>query len=327
MILADKIIKLRKQLGWSQEDLAEKMDVSRQSVSKWESTNSIPDLNKIIKLAGIFDVTTDFLLKDDMDTEQYLGETREPGLTQVNLEQALVYVDTKLAGANLVAKGVALCVCSAAPLFFLLALSNTRQLELSSDVIAAFGIVSLLLMVSVGISLFIKTNQFNRSVAKMHSGRFELYFGVHSAVSAKMEQFTQVYHKRLTLGISLFIFSSLPLMLVVILSGRTDMTLLMLVVLLLMVAAGIYVIIPVSAQSNAYHLILNEGDIDAGKSRSTKNAEKLAAFYWPLLVAVYLAWSFFTMDWHITWIMWPVGAVTFAALVGLMDLLAKEKAH
>ena len=54
MILADKIIKLRKQLGWSQEELAEKMNVSRQSVSKWESTNSIPDLNKIIVMADIF---------------------------------------------------------------------------------------------------------------------------------------------------------------------------------------------------------------------------------------------------------------------------------
>jgi transcriptional regulator with XRE-family HTH domain len=44
MILAEKIIRLRKQVGWSQEELAEKMDVSRQSVSKWVSTNSIPDL-------------------------------------------------------------------------------------------------------------------------------------------------------------------------------------------------------------------------------------------------------------------------------------------
>jgi len=81
MILADKIVKLRKQLGWSQEELAEKMNVSRQSVSKWESTNSIPDLNRIIMLADIFDVSTDFLLKDEYETFTSSDEGKEPGIT------------------------------------------------------------------------------------------------------------------------------------------------------------------------------------------------------------------------------------------------------
>ena len=56
MILAEKIIKLRKQNGWSQEELAMKLQVSRQSVSKWESTASIPDLDKIVRLSEIFGV-------------------------------------------------------------------------------------------------------------------------------------------------------------------------------------------------------------------------------------------------------------------------------
>ena len=54
MILADKIITLRKQKGWSQEELAHQMDVSRQAVSKWESASSIPDLDKILKLGELF---------------------------------------------------------------------------------------------------------------------------------------------------------------------------------------------------------------------------------------------------------------------------------
>ena len=67
MILAEKIIKLRKKNGWSQEDLAMHMGVSRQSVSKWESMGAIPDLDKIVKLSQLFVVSTDYLLKDDMD--------------------------------------------------------------------------------------------------------------------------------------------------------------------------------------------------------------------------------------------------------------------
>ena len=53
MILADKIIYLRKKCGWSQEELAEKMNVSRQSISKWEGAQSVPDLDKILKLPGV----------------------------------------------------------------------------------------------------------------------------------------------------------------------------------------------------------------------------------------------------------------------------------
>ena len=62
MILADKIIELRKQNGWSQEDLAEKMDVSRQAISKWEGAQSVPDMGRIVRLSELFGVSTDYLL-------------------------------------------------------------------------------------------------------------------------------------------------------------------------------------------------------------------------------------------------------------------------
>ena len=56
MIMADKIIDLRKKNGWSQEELAEQLGVSRQSVSKWEGAQSVPDMNKIIAMARLFNV-------------------------------------------------------------------------------------------------------------------------------------------------------------------------------------------------------------------------------------------------------------------------------
>lgn len=64
MKLSEKIYALRTEKGLSQEDLAEKLDVSRQSVSKWETAQSVPDLDKIIKLADLFGVTTDYLLRE-----------------------------------------------------------------------------------------------------------------------------------------------------------------------------------------------------------------------------------------------------------------------
>lgn len=63
MNLADRIQYLRKEKGISQEELAEKMLISRQAVSKWESGQSAPDLEKIVMLSDYFEVTTDYLLK------------------------------------------------------------------------------------------------------------------------------------------------------------------------------------------------------------------------------------------------------------------------
>ena len=65
MNLADKIIEERKKNGWSQEELASKLGVSRQAVSKWESSGSIPDLQRILQMSELFGVTTDYLLKED----------------------------------------------------------------------------------------------------------------------------------------------------------------------------------------------------------------------------------------------------------------------
>ncbi len=99
MILAEKIMKLRKQNGWSQEELAVRLNISRQSVSKWESNASIPDLDKIFKLSEIFGVSTDYLLKDEIEEDAGLLETVEEstGMEQerekvrsVSLEEAYV---------------------------------------------------------------------------------------------------------------------------------------------------------------------------------------------------------------------------------------------
>ena len=69
MKLPDKIIKNRKSNGWSQEDLAEKMNVSRQAISRWENGTALPDSSNILQLSKLFDVTSDYLLNDDYESD------------------------------------------------------------------------------------------------------------------------------------------------------------------------------------------------------------------------------------------------------------------
>ncbi len=324
MILAEKIVRLRKQVGWSQEELAEKINVSRQSVSKWESTNSIPDLNKIIILAEIFEVTTDYLLKDNVEAPESISGNLESNAIQISLEQAMKYVENKMDMAHLIAKGVFLCVSSTVPLFTLLAMAETNQLNLTSNVATTTGIILILVLISIGVSFFIRTNQYESDLTLIENEEFELAYGVHSAFKEKLQKFRGTYNLKLSIAISMFIFSFVPLMIGSMLSGSSDVILMMLIILLLMIATGIYILIPVSTKYDSYNRILQEGYSYTKKSRRTKRIEKLAAFYWPLLTAIYLGWSLWTMDWGVTWILWPVGAILFVTLIGLMELLDKD---
>lgn len=91
MILADKIIKERKKLGMSQEELAEKMNVSRQAVSKWESNQSVPEIEKLLQLSRLFNVTTDYLLKDELEND----EAAEKRKVQFGMEHGTYTEDTE----------------------------------------------------------------------------------------------------------------------------------------------------------------------------------------------------------------------------------------
>ncbi|ACA88970.1 helix-turn-helix domain-containing protein [Shewanella woodyi] len=325
MILAEKIIRLRKQLGWSQEELAEKMAISRQSVSKWESANSIPDLNKIIKLADIFEVSTDFLLKDEYEANSYNDEPKPSNLNQVSLEQATQYVNSKIQEAALITKGVILSVCSAIPLFFFLAMAETQRMGITDDAATTIGLVCVLMLVATAVSFFIKTNQFKNETAAIENQDFELAYGVHSIFSERLAAYQPRYNRSLFIAISLFIFSFVPLIVVNQFFDTSGMVLMMIAVLLLMVSAGLFFIIPASTKLDAYNHILQDKGADTEQTKRNKRAEKLAAFYWPLLIAIFLGWSLWTMDWGTTWIIWPVGAILFAALVGLMELLEKPQ--
>lgn len=74
MTIADRVQSLRKSKGISQEELADKIGVSRQAVSKWESEQSVPDLDNVIIMSEFFGVTTDYLLKGIESKEQEKGK-------------------------------------------------------------------------------------------------------------------------------------------------------------------------------------------------------------------------------------------------------------
>lgn len=94
MRLSDKILYLRKQQGMSQEKLAEKLQVSRQAVSRWEVGSAQPDASNILQLSKLFGVTADYLLNEDYESDRDVPAVK----------------DTEIAVKHRMQRGMALCV-------------------------------------------------------------------------------------------------------------------------------------------------------------------------------------------------------------------------
>ena len=138
MILADKIMEERKKLGLSQEELAEKLSVSRQSVSKWEGAQSVPDINRILQMAEIFGVSTDYLLRDEMEKkpekEALCEEVKsDKKVRRVSMEEAYEFIAMKKRQAPQIAFGVSLCILSSVLLLVLSGLAESRMLGITEE--------------------------------------------------------------------------------------------------------------------------------------------------------------------------------------------------
>ena len=92
MKLSDKIIQLRKAKGWSQEALAERLNVSRQAISRWEGATAQPDAANILQLSKLFGVTTDYLLNDEYESDNDLPKVKQ--LNSDGIHQIMIFMVT-----------------------------------------------------------------------------------------------------------------------------------------------------------------------------------------------------------------------------------------
>lgn len=109
MNLGEKITSLRKKSGMTQEDLANELNVSRQTISKWELSQSNPELIHIAKLSDIFDVTTDYLIKDTETTNQKTTEN-SPSNSEITYINTIINTPPKITPQQLA--GLVLSFCS-----------------------------------------------------------------------------------------------------------------------------------------------------------------------------------------------------------------------
>ena len=312
MIIADKIIEERKKNGWSQEELANELGVSRQAVSKWESAGSIPDLQRILQMSELFGVTTDYLLKDEIE-EDRLNEYVETKTIKVSMEEANQYLDMKSRGSRIVGNATSLCILSPVPLIVLGTMTEDHTL-------VGFGLVFLLMLVAIAVYLFVNYGLHESHMQHLEKESFETEYGVSGMVRERREQYEPTFTRNIAIGVVLCILSVIPTIMAGVMEVEDYMSGISVGLLLIIVSIGVNILIRAGMIKSSYDTLLQEGEYTIEEKHLKKKTDAFTGAYWCLIVAIYLGWSFSTNNWKFTWIIWPVAGVLYAAVLGMVKM-------
>ena len=312
MILADKIINLRKKNSWSQEELAEKLGVSRQSISKYEGAQFIPDMDKILKLSKIFGVTTDYLIKDEIEAPEFLDEDYEESkMRKVSMEMASDYLALKEISAKNLALGVSLCIISPILLVILSQAYESLLLPVSENVVVGLSLTVLFLFIIAAVGIFVREGMTLKKYEFIESEAIDTDYGVDGMARDRMEKFHDSFVKNNIIGILLIVASVLPLFIGMIFSAEDMVIAIAMGFLLALVALGVNFLLRANIPMSALKALLEEEDFTRKNKELKKKIEPFITAFWILMTAIYLGYSLVTNKWDKSWIICPVAGVSY----------------
>ena len=328
MILADKIIELRKKEGWSQEELAEKLSVTRQSVSKWEGAQSIPDLDKVVQMSRLFGVTTDYLLKDELEESQPAECDAAPVLRRVTMAQASDYLALRRAAAPKMALATMLCVFSPIALIGLGGLSelSVSAVRITEDAAGGIGLCVLIVLVAIAVALFISCGNKAKEYDFLEKEPFETEYGVTGMVKERQKAFKPAYDRMNLTGTMLCILSVLPLFAAAI-SGWDFLAVMAVCVLLALVGIGTYFFVYGGTVNGAMEKLLEEGDYTRDEKSRKNITGPVSVIYWLVVTAIFVLYTFGPNgngQPRYSWIIWAVAGVLYAAVLAVIRLIKQR---
>lgn len=324
MILADKIINERKKNGWSQEDLADKLSVSRQSVSKWEGAQSVPDLNRIIQMAELFNVSLDYLLKDEMEPEvpsaqQTPVDSGTPA-RKVSMEDAVRYIKTIKNNNGKAILGTMAFIVSPVTLIMLAGLSDDKMFGITENLAAGIGLLVLFILVALGVLLWIPVDKEEDEFEYLKKEDFDSEYGVSGMVKEQLKELENRDVKPGIIAFLLFAFSPAGII-VSALAGAPDyIAVAMVCLLLFMVAAGVGITLGNSRIKSCYETLLDEHK-DREKMREESKIGKITSIYWTIATVAFLIMGLAFNLWKFSGIYWIVAGLLFWAVKTIADAI------
>lgn len=213
MKLGQKIAGLRKKSSLSQEALAEKMNVSRQAVSKWESNQSIPDIEKIVDLSELFGVTTDYLLKNGTPSFELPGKSSEekiekalPAITDQEIDQ---YLEVAKKAAHFESLSIAL---------FFLAIASfclfSSLVFISHNIFGTVAYIAPIIIIAIALGYFIHAKLMMHEFKSITQNKFALTSTQNDLIDSSAHEFRNKNNRRIVIGVVLCILAIIPLILI-----------------------------------------------------------------------------------------------------------------
>lgn len=332
MIFSDKLIALRKKNGWSQEELAAQLDVTRQSVSKWESAQSIPDIGRILQLSRLFGVSTDYLLKDEMDEPEHIapatGEEQEPPVRRVTMEEAADYIARCRRNAPKAALAVFLCVISPVCLMMLSAMSEYAPFAVTESAAVGIGVTVILLLVAAAVAIFITCSERVKDFEFLESSAFETEYGVSDMVRERRTGFRDTYMRMNIIAAALCILSAVPIFIAAGVGAPDIFCIAAVCALLVLVGVGAALFTLGGTYQGAMNRLLEEGGYTRDEKAKKRVKGTVSVIYWLTVTAVFLVYTFGptgNCQPRSSWVIWAVGGVLFVAVMSVTDLILRRK--
>ena len=331
MILADKIVSLRKKAGWSQEDLAENLGVTRQSVSKWEGAQSVPDMDKVVMMSRLFGISTDFLLKDELEEEAPCAAAQEDDtpLRRVSLTQASAYLALRKAAAPKIAVATALCIISPVTLILLAGMSEVQRFHISENAAAGIGLCVLLALVALAVSIFLRTGAEAKEYRFLEEEPFETEYGVTGMVRQRQREYKDTHTRLVTVGVVLCVLAAVPLFAAMCINDGSDLLYIAAVcALLVLVAIGCLALVTAGVYQGAMEQLLEEGDYTRPQKKHHKLMGTVTMIYWLTATAVFLLYTYGPHgngQPRYSWIIWAVAGVLYAAVMGIVRIIRRSR--
>jgi len=325
MIFADKLIRLRKKNGMSQEELAEKMNVSRQAVSKWEGAQSVPDLEKILQLGELFGVTTDYLLKDEIEDEEFVGKDLSEGVRKVTLAEANEFLELRKKASVRIAAATFINFIAVTQLIIFGGTTTLPKPPFSENTAAVLGMAVLLVLAAAAMGIYLYTGAQSRHFEFLEKEPFETEYGVVGMVRERQKAFRSTYVRSNIIGACLCVVSPVSLFLGA-LTKSDFVRVLLLAATILIAGVGVIFFITAGVREMSMRKLLQEDDYISRRKRGKRLSGRITPIYWSIAAAVYLVWLF--VDGNSpesrSWMVFPVAGVLFAAVLGVCGLIERR---
>ena len=330
MTFSEKISALRKQKGWSQEELAEKLMVTRQAVSKWESAQSMPDLDKLVQLSEALGVSTDYLLKDEQAQSAPVPATAEQTVKprHVTQEEARRYLRLQMAAIPKTTLGVALCVWSPIALIGLPVLRSTLNWGFPEEICSGIGLCVLLVMVSAGAALLLTAGGTLREFECLEREPIETDNGAREQALHMQREMASFCTRQNTIGVVLCILSVLPLFALMCVPGVPDgYYSLAVCALLLLVGIACLLLVRTGSMRGAVDKLLEQGNYTRENKAKSRFVGAVSAAYWLVVTAAFLFYTFGPNgngQPQYSWFIWAIAGVLYGALMAALSVYRKK---